>query len=303
MMRQMFNEVASNKLKSVLLICVFILVIGALGAAIGIAYGNAYFGLAISVIFSLSYSLIMFFSGDRMLLGISSAKPVTKQEHPYLYHTLEGLAIAGDIPVPKAYVIDDTAMNAFATGRDPKHASITVTTGLLKALNRHELEGVVAHEMSHVKNYDIRFMMMTAVLVGVVVLLGDFLLRTFVWGGSRHKSNNSRSSGQLQVILIVAGIALAILAPLIGELIKLAISRRREFTADASAAVLTRYPPGLAAALKKIANDPDPLIDHANRSTAHLFISTPFREKRGFVMGLFSTHPPIEERIKRLEEM
>ncbi len=302
-MRQMFNEVASNKLKSALLVSVFIMVIGALGAAIGFIYNNVYFGIGLAVVFSLAYSAIMFFSGDQMLLGISGAKPVTKQEHPHLYHTLEGLAIAGGIPVPKAYVIDDTAMNAFATGRDPKHASITATTGLLKALNRQELEGVIAHEMSHVKNYDIRFMMLTAVLVGVVVLLGDFLLRTFLWGGGRHRGNDSRSSSQLQIILIIAGIALAALAPLIGELIKLAISRRREFTADASAAVLTRYPPGLAAALKKIANDPDPLVDRANRSTAHLFISTPFRKKRGFATSLFSTHPPIEERIKRLEEM
>ena len=300
-MRIMFDEVGNNKLRSFALMFFFIVLIGLLGAAIGIYVSNIYFGITIAVMFSVIYSLIGFYSGDKMILSMSGAKPVTKKEHPYLYHTVDGLAISAGIPAPKAYVIDDSAMNAFATGRDPKNASITVTTGLLKNMGRQELEGVIAHEMSHIKNYDIRFMMLTAVLVGIVTLLSDFLLRSFLWGG--HNRRSSRNSGQLGVLFIVLGLLLAILAPLIGQLIKLAISRKREFMADASAAVLTRYPPGLASALKKIAKDPDPLVDRANKATAHLFISTPFRDSKGFVTGLFSTHPPIGERIKRLEAM
>jgi len=204
------------------------------------------------------------------------------------------------VDTPKCYVIDDTALNAFATGRDPQNSAICVTTGLLKTMNRQELEGVVAHEMSHIKNYDIRVMLLTAVLVAVLTLLSDIFLRSFLFGGGR---SSDREGGQLQVVLIVVGLVLVILSPLIGQLIKLAVSRKREYLADASGAMLTRYPPGLASALKKIKKDPDPLVDHANRATAHLFISTPFRKKSGFFTGLFSTHPPIEERIKRLEAM
>jgi heat shock protein HtpX len=192
-------------------------------------------------------------------------------------------------------------MNAFATGRDPEHASITVTTGLLKVMDRQELEGVIAHEMSHIKNYDIRVMMLVVVLIGIVTLLSDFLLRSFLWGGAGRKRDND--SGNLGLIMIVVGLVLAILSPLIGEMIRLAVSRKREFMADANGAILTRYPPGLASALKKIAKDPDPLVDKANKATAHLFISTPFRKKKSFMSGLFATHPPIEERIKRLEQM
>ena len=300
-MRIMFDEARNNQLKSVVLLAFFIVLIGFLGAAIGLFYGSTYFGLAVAVIFALVYSAIVFNSGDRMILGMSGARPVTKQEEPHLYHTIEGLAVAAGIPVPKAYIIDDSALNAFATGKDPKHASVTVTSGLLKTMNRQELEGIIGHEMSHIKNYDVRFMMLTAVLVGIVVLLSDFLLRTFLWGGGRKRSE--KEGGQMVMVMIVVGFALAILTPLIGQLIQLAISRKREYAADASGTILTRYPPGLASALKKIAKDPDPLVDKANRATAHLFISTPFKNSKGFVTRLFATHPPIEERIKRLEQM
>ncbi|HLC64928.1 MAG TPA: M48 family metallopeptidase [Candidatus Nanoarchaeia archaeon] len=298
-MRIAFNEVRNNKFKSVLLASLFILIIGFLGAVIGVAYGNLYFGLIIAVLFSIIYSLIGYYSGDRMILSMSGAREVTKREFPYLFHTIEGLSIAAGIPKPKAYVIDDSALNAFATGRDPKNASITVTTGLLKKLNRQELEGVIAHEMSHIKNYDVRFMMLTVILVGIIVLLSDFLLRSFWYGGHGDR----RGKGNLGIIIILFAVVLAILAPIIGNLIKLAISRKREFLADAHGAILTRYPPGLAGALKKISKDPDPLVDKANKATAHLFISTPFRKKTGIITNLFSTHPPIDERIKRLEEM
>jgi heat shock protein HtpX len=295
-MRIAFNEVSDNKWKSVLLMSFFIVILGLLGAAIGLLYNSAYLGVSIAVLFSIIYTLIAFYSGDKMILFMSGAKEVQKKEYPYLYNTIEGLAIAAGIPTPKMYVIDDSAMNAFATGRDPKHASITVTTGLLKVMNRQELEGVISHEMSHIQKYDVRFMMLTAVLVGLVTLLSDFLLRSFFY------SKKDRKSSQLDIIFIIAGLILAVLAPLIGQLIQLAISRKREFMADANGAILTRYPAGLASALKKISKDPDPLVDQANKATAHLFISNPFR-KSGGISTLFSTHPPIQDRIKRLEEM
>lgn len=298
-MRLMFEEVSKNKIKSLVLISFFILFIGVLGAAIGVVYGSSYLGLGLSLFLSLIYCLFAYYSGDSMILSMSGARPVTKKEFPHLFHTVEGLAIAAGIPTPKCYVIDDSAMNAFATGRDPEHASITVTTGLIKVMNRQELEGVIAHEMSHIQNYDVRFMMLTVILVGIVTLLSDFLLRSFLWGGKR----DSKNINQVTIVLIIIGLLMAILAPIIGELIKLAISRKREFMADANAVVLTRYPPGLAGALKKIKGDPDPLVDKANKATAHLFISTPFRKTGGFVANIFSTHPPLDERIKRIEEM
>lgn len=295
----MFDEVRGNKVKSWLLIFLFIALIGLLGAAIGRLYGNFYIGLVTALLFSLFYAMLGFFSGDQMILAMSGAREVKKEEYPYLFNTIEGLAIAANIPVPKAYVIEDSAMNAFSTGRDPSNASITVTTGLLKSMNRQELEGVIGHEMAHIRNYDIRIMMLTAVLVGISTLLSDFLLRSFLWGGKGGK----REGGNVTLALIVIGLALAVLTPLISQLIQLAVSRRREFLADSDAIVLTRYPPGLANALKKIAKDPDPLVDTANKATAHLFISTPFREEKSFVTNLFSTHPSIKERIKILETM
>jgi len=300
-METMFEQVRSNKNRSYLLISFFIVVIGILGAVIGLVWDNVYIGLFAATGFSVVYSIFCYYSGDSMILMMTGARPVTKKEFPYLYNTLEGLAIAAGTKVPKAYVIDDSALNAFATGRDPEHASITVTTGLLKVMNRQELEGVVAHEMSHIKNFDIRFMMLTTVLVGLVTLLSDFILRSMWYG--RGNRDRDRGGGQLQLILLVIGLLFAILAPLVGQLIKLAISRQREYLADANGVVLTRYPPGLADALEKIRKDPDPLVDNANKATAHLFISTPFREDKSFITGLFSTHPPLEDRIKRLRVM
>jgi len=295
-----FDEIRNNNLKSLLLFFFFMLIIAGLGLIVGLFWGNLYFGLIIALLFGGVYALIAWFSGANMLLSLTHAKPVTKKEYPYLFHTLEGLALAAGIPTPKAYVIKDSALNAFATGRDPNNSAIAVTTGLLEKMNREELEGVIAHEMSHIRNYDIRAMLIAAVMVGIIVLLSDFMLRSFLWGGGGRRDSNG---GNAQIIFIVVGLVLAILAPLIGEMIKLAISRKREYAADAGAAVLTRYPAGLASALRKIAADPDPLVDTANKATAHLFISTPFRKKKGFLVKLFSTHPPIEERIKRLEAM
>jgi heat shock protein HtpX len=242
-----------------------------------------------------------YYYSDKIVLAISHARPVTREEYPYLYHTVEGLAIAAGVPSPHCYVIDDTAPNAFATGRNPKNAVICVTTGLLQKMNRLELEGVIAHEMSHIKYYDVLLQTVAVVMVGIVALLSDWMLRSFWWGGGRRRSRE-RSGGNAGAILLLVGIVLAILSPLIAQLIQLAISRRREFLADASGAMLTRYPAGLASALRKIAADPEPL-EVANKATAHLYIVNPLKNVGGKVNKLFSTHPPIEERIAALEKM
>jgi heat shock protein HtpX len=288
-----FDAVRSNKVKSYLLLTFFVLLIVFLGVLWGIIYGDPLSGLVLALISSLIYALISYYAGGSMILSMTGAVLADKKKYPHLVHSVEGLAIAAGIPTPKIYVIHDTALNAFATGRDPSHAAVTVTTGLLKTLNREELEGVIAHEVSHIKNLDIRMMMLAAVMVGAVTLLSDFLLRSFLFGRRESKGG----------VFIIVGLVLAILSPIVGQLIKLAVSREREYMADASAAVLTRYPKGLSNALRKISNDPDPLVDNANKATAHLFISTPFRKKSGWLTKMFSTHPPIHERIKRLEGM
>jgi len=300
-MKTMFEQVRANKNQSYLLMAFFIVVVGVLGAILGLVWGNVYVGLFISMFISLFYTVFSYYGGDKMILLMTGSKPVAKEQYPYLYNTVEGLALAAGVPSPQAYVIDDSALNAFATGRDPKHASITVTSGLLKVMDRQELEGVVAHEMSHIKNYDIRFMMLTTVLVGLVTLLSDFILRSMWY--SRGSRDRGRGGGQAQAILLLVGLLFAVLAPVIGQLMRLAISRQREYLADANAVVLTRYPPGLAGALEKIKNDPDPLVDNANKATAHLFISSPFRKTKSFLSSFFSTHPPVEERIKRIMEL
>ncbi|MBI2659201.1 M48 family metallopeptidase [Candidatus Woesearchaeota archaeon] len=295
----MYEHISSNKRKSVLLITIFFIIIGFLGYAFGLYIGDAFIGLSFAIIFSTIMTLISFYSGDRMILGMSSAVPADRRKYPYLVNTVEGLAIAAGIPTPKIYVIDDSAINAFATGRDPKHASVTVTTGAIKRLKRDELEGVIAHELSHIRNYDIRMMMFVVVLVGIIALLSDFFLRTMIYGKGRK---DMKGSGMIGVIIILLGLVLAILAPLIAQLIKLAVSRKREFLADADGALLSRNPNGLSNALKKIKDDKEPLVEAANKATAHLFIENPLRTFRGRVNILFSTHPDINERIKRLED-
>lgn len=298
-----YEEISANKRRSYLLVLVFFVFIILIGLIFGFYWGNSYFGIVLAVIVGVVYFLFSYYGGAESILAMSKAKEAQKPEHAYLINTVEGLAIAAGILTPKVYVIEDTALNAFATGRDPKKSYVAVTSGLLKKLNRQELEGVLAHEISHIKNYDIRVMMLAAVMVGVTVLLSDFLLRSFLWGGK----DRDREGGQVTLILVVVGLVLAILSPIIGELMKLAISRKREFLADASGALLTRYPKGLADALRKIKDDPDPLVDTANKATAHLYISMPFRhdgkKKASWVQSLFQTHPPIDERIKKLDEM
>ncbi len=237
-------------------------------------------------------TLTSYFAGDKMALWSSGAKEIKKEDNPYLYRIVENLCLANGQPLPKIHLIPTSALNAFATGRDPEHASIAVTTGLLEALENEELEGVIAHELSHVKNYDIRVMTVVVVLVGTLSLLADWFLRFNL------TSRDDRDRGSN--ILAILGIALLIVSPIVAELIKLAISRKREYLADASGALLTRYPEGLARALEKISQSKTPLPG-ASAATAHLFIANPFRGK-SFVT-LFSTHPPAEERIRRLREM
>ncbi|MFT4311508.1 MAG: M48 family metalloprotease [Candidatus Woesearchaeota archaeon] len=290
-----FDEIRNNTIKSSFLILVFFLVVVGIGAIVGLLWGSLFFGITITFIFALIYTLIVYFSGKNMILSMTGAKPVTKKEYPYLYHTVEGLSYAAGIPTPKCYVIESNAVNAFATGRNPEEGVVVVTTGLLKKMNREELEGVIAHEIGHIKNYDIRTMMLAAVLTGVIILLADFFLRSVIWGGGSQNRD-----GRAQVIMIIVGLVLAILAPFIAQLIKLAISRKREYAADATAAVLTRNPRGLANALRRIKEDTTPF--EINSSMAHLCISSPKRKKSWF-KDLLSTHPPIDERIKRLEAM
>jgi len=293
----LYENISSNKRKSILLITLFFIIIGALGYAFGTYFGDAFIGLAFAIILSTIMTIASFYSGDKMILKMSHALPAEKKKYPHLVNTVEGLAIATGIPAPKIYVIDDSAINAFATGRDPKHASITVTTGAIERLKRDELEGVVAHELTHVRNYDIRMMMFVVILVGVIALLSDLFLRSMIYGRGRDEK---KVGGMIGAIIILIGLVLAILSPLIAQLIKLAVSRQREFLADADGALLSRNPVGLANALKKIRDDKEPLVEAANKATAHLFIENPLRSFRGKVNMLFQTHPPIDERIKRL---
>ncbi len=293
-----YDEIKSNKQKSYLLVSFFIVLIVFLCYVLGALFFNAAAGIVIGVFFAILFPLIGYYSGDSLILQVQGARVATKKEYPYLVNTVEGLAIASQLPVPKVYVIQDTAINAFATGRDPQHAIMGVTTGALEKLKRVELEGVLAHEMSHIRNYDIRFMMLVVVLVGFVTLLSDFFIRSFFFSSGRD-----RNEKQSNMIFLAVALILAILTPVIAQLVKLAVSRKREYLADASGAQLTRYPQGLADALKRIRDDKDPYVDIANKATAHLWISNPLHGSKKFFDGMFSTHPDINSRIKNLEEM
>jgi heat shock protein HtpX len=299
----MYEQITRNKWKSFFLILFFLCLIFAISWAFGEVTGWGTQGLIIAGIIAVAMTFGSYYASDKIVLAISRARPVKKEDYPYLYNVVEGLAIAAGLPKPRCYVIDDTAPNAFASGRNPENSVIVVTTGLLQKLNRAELEGVIAHEMSHIKNYDVLVQTLAVVMVGVVALLSDWTLRTFFWGGGRRRSRNrSEGGGNAAAILIVVALALAILSPIIAQLLRLAISRKREFLADASGAQLTRYPPGLASALKKLAADREAL-EAANKATAHLYIVNPLKNVKGRVNKLFSTHPPIEERVAALEKM
>jgi len=293
-----YEHIESNIWKSRLLILIVLGLIIFLGYLIGLFFIGVFPGVFLAVVLGIIFMLIGYFAGDNIILTSTGAVPTTKQAHPHLWNTVEGLSMAAGIPMPKVYIVNDTAINAFATGRDYKHASVTVTQGALNKLNRQELEGVIGHELSHIKNYDVRFMMLTTILVGLVVLLSDFFLRMFIFGGGRNREGKG-----VHPVFIVFALILAILTPIIGELMKLAISRKREYLADANGALLTRYPPGLANALKKIRDDKEPLVEAANKATASLWIENPLRNKKVLFRSLFSSHPDVNDRIKKLENM
>jgi heat shock protein HtpX len=297
----MYEAQAQNRWRTVLLIFFFTLIVVAIAFVFGDIFGgSANAGVVfipIAIAFSAGSSLLSYFAGDKLVLAQSHAQEVPDGEEKVLRDVVETLALGLGIPTPKLYVIEDPAPNAFATGRDPQHASVAVTRGLLDTMDRSELEGVIAHELSHVGNRDIRVMLLVTVLVGTVALLSDWLLRSMWWGGRSRDRNNSGGG-----ILLLVGIVLAILTPIIATLIQLAVSRQREYLADASGAFLTRYPEGLASALRKIAADQH-VLSVANKATASLYIANPLKDHPFQFDGLFDTHPPIEERIKRLEAM
>jgi heat shock protein HtpX len=295
-----YDAIAANRRRTVLMIALFLLLVTALGFVLGevAARGAGFYVLPFALLISAGFAAGSYFGGDRLVLGMSQAKEVSATDEPVLHHVVEALAVGAGVPKPRLYIIEDSAPNAFATGRDPQHSSIAVTRGLLDKLDRTELEGVLAHELSHVRNYDIRVMLIIAVLLGMVAMLSDWILRSTLWGGDR----SDRDRGNAGLILLVAGLALAIFTPIVAQLIQLAVSRQREYLADASGALLTRYPPGLANALRKIAADKDAL-EVANKITAPLYIANPLHDDPRPMDGLFDTHPPIALRIQRLEAM
>ena len=299
----MYEEIGQNKRNSIILVVVFAAVLILLGYIFGQVAGFGYFGIVLAFIISTAMALTGYFRGDKIVLAVSQAKPASREEYPQLYNIVEELIIASGLPMPKLYIIhDNDAPNAFATGRDPDHASIAVTTALLNRLNRIELQGVLAHELSHIGDYDILFATLIGIMVGMVALMADFFLRYTFWGGGRRRSSNNSSGGN-GIIMIIA-LALAILAPLFALIIQLAVSRQREYLADANAALMTRYPEGLASALEKISRNPG-VLEVSNRATQHLYIISPIKSIRDRKKknSLFSTHPPVEDRIKRLREM
>ena len=289
----MYSQIAANKRKTIFIMFLFVLIISGLGYVYGLYMGSmtsVYFIFG----FALIYALISYFVSSKVALAMNGAHEIQQKDNPRLYRIVENLSITTGLPMPKVYIVNDPAPNAFATGRDPKHASVAATTGLLDILDDSELEGVMAHEMGHVQNYDIRVMMIVFACVSIIGLLSDFMIRMFWFGGNRRESNNTHP------IILILAIVMAVLAPIVATLVQLAVSRRREFLADATGALTTRYPDALASALKKISQTGS-VMQRQNTSTAHLFFANPLKGKS--LSKLFSTHPPVEERVAKLQKM
>ena len=306
-MATFYDQIGQNRRNSLLLAIAVTGLLGLLGLFIGWAVTGdpraAIPSMVIALALGFGASLFSFYLGDSLVLTVSGAKQVDERTHPQLMNVVQEMALAANVPMPKVYLIDDTAPNAFATGRDPKHASVAITIGLLQKLDREELQGVMAHELSHVRNYDIRFSLMVGVLVGSIALLADFFLRFTFWGGARRSRRDSDSGGGgLQMVVFLIAITLAIAAPFMARLVQMAISRQREYLADASGVELTRNPLGLEQALAKIALDTEPL-EVANRATQHLYFENPIKGVSGKQSNLFSTHPPVLDRINRLRAL
>lgn len=297
-MTELYNQIASNKWKSYAIFLLFFLVIAVLAWLVIYAFGGVggAFSIGAAGAIAIILALANYFLCDKIALAQARARPATREEYPHYVNSVEGLAIAAGIPAPKTYVIESDAINAFATGRNPKNAAIAVTTGALKKLNRVELEGVIAHEISHIKNYDIRLVTIAIVMVGFVAILSDLFMRGLWWGAGRRDEDR----GNAGTVIIIVGMAFAILAPIAVQLLHLALSRKREYLADATGAMLTRYPEGLASALEKIGRDTKQL-ESASEATAPMYIANPF--KNISLSKLLSTHPPLEDRIARLRKM
>jgi heat shock protein HtpX len=303
----LFDQVTSNKRRSALLIGGFVVLVVAVAWAFDQLVGYGAVGLIVALAIALGGSAIAYWKSDAIALAMSHARPADETQYARLHNLVEGLCIAGGLPKPRLYVIEDDAPNAFATGRDPKHAAIAVTTGLLGKLDRIELEGVLAHELSHIKNYDILVSTLAVTLVGVIALLSDFGMRFLWWGGPRHRNDRSDSSSGAAGVIALLGFALLILTPIVARLMQFAVSRRRESLADVTGVSLTRYPPGLISALEKLRDD-STVVHSASRATAHLWIEAPTAQtesegRLAWLNRLFNTHPPLEERIQALREL
>lgn len=303
----MFDQITANKRRSVLLIAGFVVLIVLVAWALDMLLGFGIPGLVIALVFAGGSAFAAYWKSDAIALRMSQAKPADPVEHARLHNLVEGLCIAAGLPKPRIYIVDDDAPNAFATGRDPRHAAIAVTTGLLEKMNRVELEAILAHELSHVKNYDILVSTLAVTLVGVIVLIADWSMRFIFWGGRRARDTESSSGLGASAVLAVIGFALMLLAPLIAKVMQFAVSRRRESLADVTGVALTRYPPGLISALEKLRDDRT-VVHSGSRATAHLWIESPVaraaNEGKLFRIGrMFDTHPPIEERIQALREL
>jgi heat shock protein HtpX len=301
----MYELIASNKRRSIALIAGFIVVVSLVGAAFGVVLGYGVQGTVIALLISGALAFASYWKADAVALAVSRARPADPAQYRRLYNLVEGLTIASGLPMPRIYIVDDVAPNAFATGRNPRHAAIAVTTGLLEKMNRVELEGVLAHELSHIKNYDILVSTIAVTLVGAIALLSDIAIRTVFWNGGRVRREGDRSDSNNPLALF--GILFIFLAPLLGKVMQAAISRRRESLADASAVQMTRYPPGLISALEKLLADTT-VTHSASKATAHLWIEQPMsgvgdRGRFGTFNSLFDTHPPLEERIAALREL
>jgi heat shock protein HtpX len=300
-----YEQIAANRRRTVLLMLGAVVFLGLIGYAIGSFWATGPVGVGIAVGIAVVMALGSYFAGDRIVLASARAKEVSPEQEPRLHNIVEGLAIAAGVPKPRVYIVPEQAPNAFATGRDPEHSSVAVTQGLLQMMNRVELEGVIGHELSHVMDRDILVGTVVATLVGAAVLLSEFFMRSWLWGGFRGRRGNDSGGGGLELVIFAIGLVLLIIAPIAGQIIKLAVSRNREYLADAQGALLTRYPPGLISALRKIEAAPN-AMHAANNATAHLWLDQPSRvpgESTSTMEKLFSTHPPMAERIRRLEEM
>jgi heat shock protein HtpX len=305
-----FDQISSNKRRSALLIAGFVVFVVLVGEAVQLLLGFGWFALVVALLIAIVGSFAAYWKSDAIALRMSHARPADPVEYARLHNLVEGLCIASGLPKPRLYIVEDSAPNAFATGRDPRHAAVAVTTGLLEKMNRVELEGVLAHELSHIKNYDILVSTLAVTMVGVVTLLADFSLRFMWWGGPRHRDDN-RDGGGAGAIFAILGLVLLIVAPLVGRIMQSAVSRRRETLADVSGVAMTRYPPGLISALEKLRDD-NTVVHSSSRATAHLWIESPLPQTQGESRGrgdsswlnkLFETHPPLEERIAALREL